>query len=460
MHPDPGAVRSGRPGLLPQAVRNLVSQGSLVGLVVMGLIAVGRAFGFVIPFFIANWFGVTGASDAFFFVYGSATFFIAILSDLAEGVLVPALSAALLKGGPPGVAGVVRRASRWVILAVVACYLLGFLGFLVAGRLWLRSSGSFDWSFAFQMYIWSLPLVGFAVIGSVFSAALLAAHRFFMPALAPGVRGVVTLLVIYLARPYGVGPVLVLAYTAGELSRFALLGSSAVRLGLLSKRRAGEPEQALRALGSVALFQAGALTLAGLNPLISRFAATHFGVGSVTLVEIGEKLQWIPMTLFNAAISTVGLSRWSHSLLTVGASETRARIQRALRLTAWAAVGSSLAMMAFGEEFARLFLSQRAVLAIGPARLAEVIRIYAVGLAPFSLVLVLSRSLLVLQDTRHLFKLFLLGLVANVVLVLLLAPRWQVRGIAWATSFTSIVLLITAAGFAHHLWAKRAAETR
>ena len=50
---------------------------------------IGRGAGFLIPFFIAAWFGVSEETDAFFFAYGIILFLSGIFAPVVESVIVP-----------------------------------------------------------------------------------------------------------------------------------------------------------------------------------------------------------------------------------------------------------------------------------------------------------------------------------------------------------------------------------
>lgn len=58
------------------------------------LSAVGKAVGFLIPFFLAVWFGVTEETDAFFLVYGLILFLSGIFARVVENVIVPFIAEA------------------------------------------------------------------------------------------------------------------------------------------------------------------------------------------------------------------------------------------------------------------------------------------------------------------------------------------------------------------------------
>lgn len=53
------------------------------------LSTIGKAVGFLIPFFIAAWFGVSQETDAFFFVYGLIIFMAGVFANVVESVIVP-----------------------------------------------------------------------------------------------------------------------------------------------------------------------------------------------------------------------------------------------------------------------------------------------------------------------------------------------------------------------------------
>jgi peptidoglycan biosynthesis protein MviN/MurJ (putative lipid II flippase) len=58
----------------------------------------GKAAGFLIPFFIAAWFGVSAETDAFFFAYGLVIFLATIFSPVVETIIVPFIVDIRLKG--------------------------------------------------------------------------------------------------------------------------------------------------------------------------------------------------------------------------------------------------------------------------------------------------------------------------------------------------------------------------
>ncbi|HIJ53334.1 MAG TPA: hypothetical protein HPP66_09295 [Planctomycetes bacterium] len=55
---------------------------------------VGKAAGFLIPFFIAAWFGISSETDAFFFAYGLILFLSGIFAPVVESVIVPYIAEA------------------------------------------------------------------------------------------------------------------------------------------------------------------------------------------------------------------------------------------------------------------------------------------------------------------------------------------------------------------------------
>jgi len=55
---------------------------------------VGKAVGFLIPFFIAIWFGANYETDAFFLGFGIVLFLITIFSPVLESIVVPYIAEA------------------------------------------------------------------------------------------------------------------------------------------------------------------------------------------------------------------------------------------------------------------------------------------------------------------------------------------------------------------------------
>ena len=62
----------------------------------------GKAVGFLIPFFIAAWFGVSSDTDAFIFAYGLILFLANIFAPVVETVIVPFIAEARKNGEDVG----------------------------------------------------------------------------------------------------------------------------------------------------------------------------------------------------------------------------------------------------------------------------------------------------------------------------------------------------------------------
>ena len=59
-----------------------------------GWSTVGKGMGFLVPFFVAAWFGVTAETDAFFFAYGLILFFSMTFAPVVESIIVPYIAEA------------------------------------------------------------------------------------------------------------------------------------------------------------------------------------------------------------------------------------------------------------------------------------------------------------------------------------------------------------------------------
>jgi len=62
----------------------------------------GKSVAFLVPFFIAAWFGVSSETDAFFFAYGLILFLSGIFAPVVESVIVPYIAEIREKGEDVG----------------------------------------------------------------------------------------------------------------------------------------------------------------------------------------------------------------------------------------------------------------------------------------------------------------------------------------------------------------------
>lgn len=288
---------------------------------VSALSALGRIPGLLIPFMIAVQVGVSPETDAFFFAFTLAMFATTTFTSAAETVVVPFLSE---HGGAQTwqrIGAVFRRAAPLLVLVVVGLV-------LVAGPLIERGTalpGSVH-PVAVNMLRLLSGLVAAAAVTSLFGGALNARGAFALPAISPGIRtGLALLLGLLFAEQFGM-IVIVYGLVIGEMIRLAVVSGWA-RRRIPADAGASEPVEVAHFF-SQASWQVMAMVVLSANPVINRVAATFLSEGAVTLLEYAERLWFIPVTLLTTGLGPVLLTRWVQMSEREGESSLRKDSQK------------------------------------------------------------------------------------------------------------------------------------
>jgi putative peptidoglycan lipid II flippase len=190
----------------------------------------GKGVGFLIPFFIAAWFGVSADTDAFFFAYGLILFLSGIFAPVIESVIVPYIAEARAKNEDVGAfVGRVLGVSGVGILVLTTVALLVIKPVLsLITRFDSQSINLIYW-----LLIETAPLVILLVWTSVLAGTLNAYKKFVFPAISPAFRAIVNLSIIFIFKDTLGVHAIAWGYVIGEAVRLVILAViTAVRLKL------------------------------------------------------------------------------------------------------------------------------------------------------------------------------------------------------------------------------------
>ena len=410
----------------------------------------GRSTGFLIPFFIAAWFGAGRETDVFFFVYGLVLLATTVFGDAVGEVLIPFLTEIREKGE-----GVSIYVGRLMVLGgglVALVVLLLYLVARVSLPLVLKFSPG-QMALLFRLLLEMAPLVVLVSWVNVLMAALNSAKRFSLPAISLSFRSVVTLLTMYLFKDrLGVHSI-VLGYVAGEGVRLVVMLSRVAALeGFPISRDSFHWDPSLLRFLSVAFFRSGAMILNHVNQTVDKAMASWLVVGSVSVLHYAGRLTMIPILFLTSGTMIPFVSHWSERFTREGLSRLKRDVRKAAIVMALAASVVALLLALFSGPLVKLALGH-GMMKEAPLHLVQWAWVcYLLGL-PFRLVSrVLLRIYIVLQRTRIVLFQAVAGAVLNGLFNWVLMQKLGVVGIALSTSAVALLSMF------FWLWAYRVAK--
>jgi putative peptidoglycan lipid II flippase len=410
-----------------------------------GLSTVSRALGILVPVFIAGWFGVSGATDAFFFSYGMMLFVTGMVTPVVQSVLVPFISEHLESRVDTGrFIGSVCLYS--LLLSVLAIALL--IGVVNVALPLLTRFDAAARRLVQVLFLEASPVIILSVLAGILSGTLNAHKKFGPPATAPGLKALVILGVIFLWKDtLGIHSIL-LGYLLGELIRIGYLAPALYRRNLLRLRFFFSLDSRSRAFFRTAFYQTAGMGLMCLNPIVDQTMASWLGHGSISMLHYAERLYMIPISFLTTGLMTTLLSHWSSAYYRDGSDKLRQDVKKALYPVLAASAGMSVVLILADRWLVDLFYGRGA---FAPDALSTVGTVWACYLAGFTFYIasnLYSRVHLTLKNTRLLMKCALGMLILN---GLLNYALMQFLGLAGIAMSTSLCYLFTAIYLRYHL---------
>jgi putative peptidoglycan lipid II flippase len=280
-------------------------------------------------------------------------------------------------------------------------------------------------------------------VRTFFGGMLNAHHRFFFPALGGPLAIATTIAVIAAARGrFGVVAVPV-GSAVGELVAAALLcaialGPAGLRLHLSFAR----PEP-VRTFARLAASEVGGAAITRINPVVDQLMAGLAGLtGGGTLLRLSGDVASVPTSLLQATLLPVLLSHLADAFAARGPDPVRATARRTAAVVAVILAAAAALLWLVREPLLRTVFLHGRMDEEGVDALARLLPYHLAGLAPFGVLLVLTRAHIAIRNSRIMLGMGALNAILNVVFNVLLLPVLGLAGIALSTSCVYAVVAI------------------
>lgn len=399
----------------------------------------GKGAGFLIPFFIAAWFGVTNETDAFFFVYGLILFLASIFASAAESIIVPYIAEMRTKNEDVGI-----FVGNTLIISGVASIVLSI--FLVPALIlilpFITKFSPASLNLINRLLIETLPLILLLIWTSILAGTLNTYKKFVLPAISPAIRAAVCLVIIFVFKgSLGVHAV-VLGYVLGEATRFMFLFGMINKLKIFKFKFCFQFSAKLREFFKVSSYQIIGMVAVGFNPVVDRTMASWIGNGSVSALYYADRLYTIPLTFLTSGLVVAFLSHWSERFYNSGVERLRKDVKKAAKAVVLITLLMTVILIAFDRFFVNLAFSRGVFDRTKLPEVSLVWRCYLLGLVPCVWSQVYIKALLVLKKTKVLMKAAFYINLLNIILDLILMKYFKTPGIAIASSLVSVFSLV------------------
>jgi putative peptidoglycan lipid II flippase len=395
---------------------------------------IGSGPGLILPFVISLSLGAGTTSDSYFYAVALAVLVSGLLDAVTQANLVPVLAEEERRGRWAFRHRVVRVAREAKVGVGVAYLVVVALAVVLQGTSAGWSSHRLELTLAIAGVLGLFVL--FAADASVSAAALYVRGRFLLPTASLAFRSVVPLVAIVVVGSSASTAVLITAaaVVVGEGTRAAVLRSVLHRdTEAISD---AQPAGTAPTLWAVALPQALATGMAALTPAVDRAFASSLAPGSVTVLDLAEKLMFVPMTAMTAVFIVVAGPRWSR--MTVSSVALRVDFFKTVRTAVAMAMGATV-LLAGGITVATI-VGGDTFFGAPSSVLRTVTLILAVGVVPAVVSGLGARLIAVTRNTRLLPALGAVNLIGNAVGNYIGVNALGLNGIVLASTCTRVLL--------------------
>ena len=418
-----------------------------------GIIAGGtflsRILGLVREQVFAFYFGAGAATDAFQIAFRIPN----LLRDLfAEGAMSSALVPTYTRVRKERGEGVAwRLVSNVVCTLALALGLIAALGVIFADPLVALYAPSFkevpgkhEMAVAMTRILW--PFLPMVVLAAVWMGILNARDRYGIPALAPSLFNVVSILAAFTLCPWvahslGWPPIygMALGAVAGGLGQWLVQIPALRREGFRFQPLLDWKDPSLRKM--VLLMGAGTFGLAAtqINILVNSVLAAGAGNGAVSWLNYAFRLMQFPIGVFGVAISTASLTKVARESAAGDLHAVCGSIRDALRMVMVLTVPSAAGLAVLGTPIISVIYERGEFTAADTHATALALAAYALGLTAYSAVKVMVPVLFALGKARAALWSSSLSVLLNVGLGIWWVKALGFAGLALGTSVAALV---------------------
>jgi putative peptidoglycan lipid II flippase len=406
-----------------------------------------RVLGLVRDQVLASIFGAGNAMDAFNVAFRIPN----LVRDLfAEGAMsaafVPAFMRQLTVGG---------KASAWRLGNNVINALLVVTGILVIlGIVFARPLvGAFAADYAavpgkLELTVLltriMLPFLTLVAIAAACMGMLNSMQLFFIPALAPAMFNVATIVCALTLVPVmpriGWPPMTAIAIgtLVGGLAQLSLQWPLLRRQGFRYAPLLDWKQEGLRRV--LLMMGPGTIGLAAtqVNVFVNTVLATGEGTGAVSWLNYAFRLMYLPTGLFGVSIATATVPAVSRHAARGDTAAVRGTLAEGLSLMLVMNVPATVGLIVLAHPIVRVIFERRAFLPSDTAATAAALQFYAAGLLGYSIVRIASPTFYALGDSRTPVQISVASVIANAVLNLALVRTLGYRGLALGTSIAAL----------------------
>lgn len=379
---------------------------------------VSNFLGFLIPIYIAFEYKISKETDSFFLSYTIILFIGVVFSGAVRSVSIPFLQERLEDK---------IKLNQFISAVYFYCFIFFFvitaIVAIVTLVMYQHSNNIFYW----YLFL-SSPIILLTILNSFSYGILNSLNQFNIAEMSPLSRSIVIFgMIFFLKDTFGLSAVII-GYNLGELAKFFHLYYVVVRVNKIKISLKNNTISILKDFLKDGASQVLATTISASSPLIDRFVASFLFVGSISLIDYGDRLFVVFNVLLNAFLAIL-LSRWSTDAISKKFSYVE------MNKIIYLLFGICLVLLGFIYLTRSLIVDILYPTIIWKDReiIAMILFVNMIGFVFNASSQIVNRAMIALKFTNLMVITSSIKAIINIILDIIFAYYWGVVGIIYAT---------------------------
>ena len=413
---------------------------------------ISRLMGFVRDMLIANLFGVSAATDAFFVAFKIPNFLRRLFAEGAFAhAFVPVLSDYQHQSDEAGLKLFIDRTAGTLMGVLMIVTLVGVI---IAPLLIVCFAPGFLWEgdqyqLAVSLLQITFPYLLFISLTAFAGAILNAQGKFAVPAITPVFLNICMIIAAIWYAPLFAEPIEALAwgvFVAGVVQMLFQV-PALIRLGLLPRFRWGWQDAGVRRVLKLMLPAMFGVSVVQVNLLFDTLVASFLTSGSVSWLYYSDRLVEFPLGILGVAVATVILPSLSKSHAVEDREAFSKSLDWGLKIVLLIGLPATLGLVLLAQPLLSTLFQYNEFGADDVVMASKSLMAFALGLLAFILIKVLVPGFTSRLDAKTPVRFGLYAIVSNVLLNLILVGPLAHAGVALATTLSAYLnaglLLVT-----------------
>lgn len=406
--------------------------------------AVSKFLGLLRNIIFAKYYGTGYISDAFFASIRIPTQLVdIILSSAIVSTFVPIFNSILQKDGKEKAN---EFSNNFVNIVGLVATVISAFGIIFAPQVVQMLAGGFDaqtYNLTVELIRITFPMIIFTAIAYSFVGLLQSYGQFNIPAAISAVSNLVIIAFLILFREkfgiHGVAACMLFAW----LLQVAIQIPFAKKYGYPFKLKVNFKDENIKKVFVLAIPVFVSTAVLPINNLVSMWLASSMENNALSAMDYAYNLYAVISGIFTYAIGNIIFPEMSRASANSDKVAYKDIIVKALRMMSYVLIPLSVGIIIYRQDIVSVIYERGEFNTISTINTASILMFYAIGIIGAGFVEVMNKSFYAKQDTKSPLIAGGIVVILNVILCILFSKLMGVRGLAMATSLTSIANALT-----------------